>query len=115
MELTYQGLFKYGDRFVKHMIVVGLPYLSVFLVWMVVVLVVVLVLVFVVVLLFVLVVVVYLWWSSGGGGGGDILFKGGSPNYCRSALVKCLMCGKGGGEGGGEYGGDGGAGCVTTG
>ena len=68
------------------MIVVGLPYLSVFLVWIVVV--------------GVVVVEVYCWWRSGGGDGGDILCKGGSYYNCRSAiLVKCLMCGKGGGEG----------------
>ena len=36
---------------------------------------------------------------------------GGSCNSCRSARVKCMMCGEGGGEGGGNGGGDGGGGC----
>ena len=36
---------------------------------------------------------------------------GGSCNNCRSAIVKCLMCGECSGKGGGEGGGDGGGGC----
>ena len=32
---------------------------------------------------------------------------GGSCNSCRSARVKCMMCGEGGGEGGGDSGGGG--------
>ena len=56
------------------------------------------------------VVVGYWWWCIGGGGGGDSLCKGGRCNSCRSARVKCLMCGEGGAEGGGD--GDGGGVCV---
>ena len=42
------------------------------------------------------------WRCSGGCGGGDRLCKGGSCNSCRSAIVKCMMCGEYGGEGGGD-------------
>ena len=40
------------------------------------------------------------WWPSGVGGGGDSLCKGGSCNSQRSAKVKFMMCGEGGGNGG---------------
>ena len=43
----------------------------------------------------------YRWWwcHSGGGGGGNSLFKGGSCNSCRSAIVRCTMRGEGGDKG----------------
>ena len=53
------------------------------------------------------------WWRSGGGDGGDSLFKGGSCNSCRSAIVKVAVGGVvvwGGCGGGGGCGGDGGGG-----
>ena len=56
------------------------------------------------------VVVVYwwLWWYSGVCVGADRLCKGDSCNTCRSVLVKCTMCGEGGGGGvdGDDGGGD---------
>ena len=44
----------------------------------------------------------YWWWCSAGGGGRDR--QGGSRNSCRSAIVRCVMCGEVGGEGNGEGG-----------
>ena len=44
------------------------------------------------------VVIVYWlwWWHRAGGGSGDIICKGGRCKSFRSALVKCMMCGKSG-------------------
>ena len=55
----------------------------------------------------VVVVVLYWWWCSGGAGVCYILCKGGSFNSCRSARVKCMMCGEGGAKGGAEGGAEG--------
>ena len=37
------------------------------------------------------------WWQCGGSGCGDSLCKGSSYNSCRSAIVKCMLYGGGGG------------------
>ena len=32
-----------------------------------------------------------MWWNSGGGSGGDCIWKGGSCNSYRSAIVKVVV------------------------